>query len=57
MLLGYVGIDNNGLSGIESAYDSQIRGKDGTVLVHDRRPRRTSSAASSARRPPARSSS
>jgi cell division protein FtsI (penicillin-binding protein 3) len=31
--LGYVGIDNNGLSGIESAYDSQIRGKDGTVLV------------------------
>ena len=37
--LGYVGIDNKGLSGIESAYDSQIRGKDGTVLVHDRRPR------------------
>ena len=32
-LLGYVGIDNKGLSGIESAYDSQIRGKDGTVLV------------------------
>jgi cell division protein FtsI (penicillin-binding protein 3) len=31
--LGYVGIDNNGLSGIESAYDSQIRGKAGTVLV------------------------
>jgi cell division protein FtsI (penicillin-binding protein 3) len=31
--LGYAGIDNNGLSGIESAYDSQIRGKDGTVLV------------------------
>jgi cell division protein FtsI (penicillin-binding protein 3) len=31
--LGYVGIDNNGLSGIESAYDSQIRGKPGTVLV------------------------
>jgi cell division protein FtsI (penicillin-binding protein 3) len=31
--LGYAGIDNNGLSGIESSYDSQIRGKDGTVLV------------------------
>ena len=31
--LGYVGIDSNGLSGIESAYDSQIRGKAGTVLV------------------------
>ncbi len=32
-LLGYVGIDNSGLSGIESAYDSQIRGKPGTVLI------------------------
>jgi cell division protein FtsI (penicillin-binding protein 3) len=32
-VLGYVGIDNNGLGGIESAYDSQIRGKAGTVLV------------------------
>jgi cell division protein FtsI (penicillin-binding protein 3) len=31
--LGYVGIDNKGLSGIESTYDSLIRGKDGTVLV------------------------
>ena len=31
--LGYVGIDNKGLNGIESAYDSQIRGKDGAVLV------------------------
>jgi cell division protein FtsI/penicillin-binding protein 2 len=31
--LGYVGLDNKGLSGIESAYDAQIRGKDGTVLV------------------------
>ena len=31
--LGYVGLDNNGLGGIESAYDSQIRGKPGTVLV------------------------
>jgi cell division protein FtsI (penicillin-binding protein 3) len=33
-LLGYVGVDNGGLSGLESAYDSQIRGKPGTVLVH-----------------------
>ena len=32
-LLGYVGIDNNGLGGLEAAYDSQIRGKDGTILV------------------------
>ena len=32
-LLGYVGLDNNGLSGLESTYDSQIRGKAGTVLV------------------------
>ena len=31
--LGYVGLDNNGLGGIEAAYDSQIRGKSGTVLV------------------------
>jgi cell division protein FtsI (penicillin-binding protein 3) len=32
-LLGYVGTDNGGLSGLESAYDSQIRGKPGTVLI------------------------
>jgi cell division protein FtsI (penicillin-binding protein 3) len=32
-LLGYVGLDNVGLSGIESAYDSQIRGKSGRLLV------------------------
>ena len=32
-LLGYVGIDNGGLSGLESAYDPQIRGKPGTVLI------------------------
>src|SRR5439155_15313540 len=32
-LLGYVGIDGNGLSGLEAAYDSQISGKPGTVLV------------------------
>ena len=32
-LLGYVGMDNVGLSGLESAYDAQIRGKPGTVLI------------------------
>ncbi len=33
-LLGYVGLDNGGLGGVESTYDSQIRGKPGTILVH-----------------------
>jgi cell division protein FtsI/penicillin-binding protein 2 len=33
-LLGWVGLDNNGLSGIESTYDTQIHGKDGKVLIH-----------------------
>ena len=32
-LLGYVGIDNRGLNGLEFTYDAQIRGKAGTVLV------------------------
>jgi cell division protein FtsI (penicillin-binding protein 3) len=32
-LLGYVGVDNKGLGGLESTYDAQIRGKAGTVLV------------------------
>jgi len=32
-LLGYVGRDNNGLGGIEQAYDSTIRGKKGRVLL------------------------
>ena len=32
-LLGYVGIDNDGLSGIEVAYDSLIKGRPGTVLI------------------------
>lgn len=32
-VLGYVGTDNVGLAGLESAYDSHIRGKDGKVLV------------------------
>src|SRR6185295_404791 len=33
-LLGWVGIDNKGLSGVESTFDRQIRGKAGTILVH-----------------------
>ena len=33
-LLGWVGIDNSGLSGLEYTYDPQIRGKAGTISVH-----------------------
>ena len=32
-VLGYVGLDNLGLAGLESTYDAQISGKPGTVLV------------------------
>lgn len=32
-VLGYVGIDNEGLNGIEATYDSLIKGKPGTVLI------------------------
>ena len=32
-VLGYVGIDNVGLSGIEATYDTFVRGRAGTVLV------------------------
>jgi cell division protein FtsI (penicillin-binding protein 3) len=32
-VLGYVGLDNAGLGGLESAYDSQIRGRAGKVLI------------------------
>jgi cell division protein FtsI (penicillin-binding protein 3) len=32
-LLGYVGLDNVGLDGIEAAYDKVIRGREGKVLV------------------------
>jgi cell division protein FtsI/penicillin-binding protein 2 len=32
-LLGFVGVDSGGLNGLEAAYDRQIRGKDGQVLV------------------------
>ncbi|MYH31129.1 MAG: transpeptidase family protein [Acidobacteria bacterium] len=33
-LIGYVGLDNQGLSGIESTYDSEIGGRAGQILVH-----------------------
>ena len=52
-VLGYVGLDNIGLGGIESAYDSQIRGKDGKVLIQTDAQAARASAASSGRRPPA----
>ena len=32
-LIGYVGIDNQGLSGIESTYDSEIAGNAGQILI------------------------
>jgi cell division protein FtsI (penicillin-binding protein 3) len=32
-VLGYVGLDNIGLAGLESAYDAQIRGEEGKVLI------------------------
>jgi cell division protein FtsI (penicillin-binding protein 3) len=33
-LLGWVGTDNKGLSGLEYTYDPQIRGKAGTIMIH-----------------------
>jgi cell division protein FtsI (penicillin-binding protein 3) len=32
-LLGYVGVDNVGLAGIEATYDKTVRGREGKVLV------------------------
>jgi cell division protein FtsI (penicillin-binding protein 3) len=32
-LLGYVGVENTGLGGLESAYDSLVRGRPGTILI------------------------
>jgi cell division protein FtsI (penicillin-binding protein 3) len=32
-LLGYVGVDGNGLSGLEFAYDEEIRGRAGRLLI------------------------
>jgi cell division protein FtsI (penicillin-binding protein 3) len=32
-VLGYVGVDNKGLAGLESSYDSRVRGRDGRILL------------------------
>jgi cell division protein FtsI (penicillin-binding protein 3) len=32
-VLGYVGVDNTGLAGLESTYDAQVRGREGKVLI------------------------
>ena len=32
-VVGYVGLDNTGLSGLEAAYDTLIKGRPGTVLI------------------------
>jgi cell division protein FtsI (penicillin-binding protein 3) len=32
-VLGYVGVDNVGLAGIESSYDSRVRGRDGRIIL------------------------
>jgi cell division protein FtsI (penicillin-binding protein 3) len=32
-LLGYVGTDNDGLAGVEDAYDARIKGQAGTILI------------------------
>jgi cell division protein FtsI (penicillin-binding protein 3) len=34
-LLGYVGLDNVGLHGVEAAYDRVVRGREGTLLVQN----------------------
>lgn len=34
-LLGYVGTDNVGLSGLEAAYDKVVRGREGTLIVQN----------------------
>ncbi|HEY2433681.1 MAG TPA: penicillin-binding protein [Vicinamibacterales bacterium] len=39
-VIGYVGLDNVGLGGIESAYDAQIRGNSGKVLIQTDNKRR-----------------
>ena len=48
-LIGYVGIDNQGLSGLELRYDEEIAGRPGTVLIQTDARRR---AFSRVERPP-----
>ena len=40
-LLGYVGLDNVGLSGLEAAYDKVIRGKEGKLITYSDAKRRS----------------
>jgi cell division protein FtsI (penicillin-binding protein 3) len=32
-VLGYVGLDNTGLAGLESTYDAQVRGREGKIFI------------------------
>ena len=40
-VLGYVGLDNAGLAGLESAFDAQIRGREGKILIQTDAKRRS----------------
>ena len=48
-LLGYVGVDNVGLGGLEATYDKTVRGREGKLLRADRRAAPRRSAVSSDR--------
>ncbi len=52
-VLGYVGLDNVGLGGLESTYDQQIRGSEGQDAGPDRRAPAAMSTARSSGRPTA----
>ena len=52
-VLGYVGIDNVGLAGLESTFEARIRGREGKMLLQTDARRRAIRAARSGRRPPA----
>ncbi len=43
-VLGYVGLENNGLAGLESTYDQRVRGRDGLLVVMNDGQRRTFSS-------------
>src|SRR6185503_13269883 len=49
-LLGYVGVDNVGLAGLESTFDARIRGREGKVLLQ--RDARQQAMATRSERPP-----
>ena len=50
-MLGYVGIDDEGLAGIESSYDKLLKGEAGTVLIQMTSSATCSPGSSSRRRP------